>query len=358
MSKKTDIHLLHEMITIPSPSGFEDQIADYIKEYVINLNIPNSKVHIDKQKNTIVEVKGKDSSKTVLVDAHSDTIGFIVSNVGRYGNVSINYIGGGCSTILSARTLRILSQKGPVNAIVDRKHSHLIADEDEENIYVPCDAEVDLGTKDRDKILKKIDIGDPVVFEPSFRHLTDDYYSGYGFDDKAGCFILMKCLESFKKNKPACDVVFLFSAQEETGSSKIFPVVKKYKPALVIELDVTFATDYGDFDGMASQAGRCDLGKGIAIYRGVDIFRPGVNLCETIAKKEKIPFQKQAGEGSIGYTSLEVTDNEYGIYAMVLGIPVRNMHAPVEVINYKDLITGTKLLYEFLIDKKLSIILE
>jgi len=293
-----------------------------------------------------------------MLDAHSDTIGFIISNIGRYGNISMNYIGGGCSTILSARSLRILTDKGPVNAIVDRQHSHLIGDEDDENIYIPFMAEVDLGVKDTEKIKKIVDIGDPVVFEPSFRHLTGDYYSGYGFDDKAGCFMLMKCLEKFKTVKPECNLVFLFSAQEETGTSKIFPVVKKHKPDLVIELDVTFATDYGDFDSTSAQAGKCDLEKGISLYRGVDIFEKGVKLCKEIAKTKKIPYQKQAGEGNIGYTSLTVTDQEYGIYAMVFGIPVRNMHAPVEVINYKDLISGTKLLYEFLTHKKLTTILE
>ena len=206
--------------------------------------------------------------------------------------------------------------------------------------------------------MKKIDVGDPVVFEPGFRHLSDDYYSGYGFDDKAGCFMLLKCLEQFKKVKPTYNTIFLFSAQEETGSSKIFPVVKKYKPSLVIELDVTFATDYGDFDMMSAQAGKCELGKGISLYRGVDIFQKGVELCEEIAKEKKIPYQKQAGEGSIGYTSLEVTDNEYGIYAMVFGIPLRNMHAPTEVVHYQDLLTGTKLLKEFLTNKKLKDILD
>lgn len=355
MSKIKDIAILEELINIPSPSGFEKQIAEYIQKYALQF-LPKSCVNIDFQNNVIVKIAGK-TNKTILVDAHSDEIAFLINNVNKSGKISVRYIGGGDSTILSARNLQILTKRGRINAIVDRKHSHLVADEDDENIYAPHYAELDIGTKNRNEILKQISIGDPVIFEPNFRHLTGNYYSGYGFDDKSGCFILMKSIAYLAKNKPECNVIFLFSSQEETGTSKIFPVIRKYKPSLVIEADVTFATDYGEEDDMEKEVGRCHLGEGISLYRGVDIFQAGVELCEGIAKRNKIPFQIQAGEGAIGYTSLEVTDCLEGIRAMVFGIPLRNMHAPVEVIHYMDLINGSKLLNKFLTSKKLSNIL-
>lgn len=355
MSKERDIEILHELINTPSPSGFERPIAEYISS-VVKEFIDEKQVNIDFQNNVIVQIPGR-TNKTILVDAHSDEIGFIIGNVDKWGKISMRYIGGGDSTILSARNLRILTKKGIINAIVDRKHSHLVYDEDDENIYVPQDAEVDIGIKDRDKILKEVEIGDPVVFEPGFRHLINDYYSAYGWDDKSGCFILLKAIEFFSKHKPECNLIFLFSAQEETGTSKIFPVLNKYKPNLVIELDVTFATDYGEEDEMEREVGRCKLGEGLSLYKGVDIFREGVSLCEEIAKKNKIPYQVQACEGAIGYTSLDATDKHEGIRAMVFGIPIRNMHSPVEVLDYKDLLSGAKLLSKFLNSKRLGEIL-
>jgi len=356
MNKERDIEVLRELIDIPSPSGFEKPIAEYIKSAVPEF-VDEKQITIDFQNNVIVEIEGRNKDKTVMIDAHSDEIGFIIGNVDKWGKISMRYIGGGDSTILSARNLWVLTKKGIINAIVDRKHSHLIYDEDTENIYAPEDAEVDIGIKDRDKILKEVAIGDPVVFEPSFRHLTDDYYAGYGFDDKSGCFMLLKSIEYFSKHKPEYNLVFLFSAQEETGTSKIFPVIRKHKPSLVIELDVTFATDYGEADEMEREVGRCKMGEGISLYKGVDVFKEGIDLCENLAKKNKIPYQVQACEGAIGYTSLDTTDFECGIRAMVFGIPLRNMHNPVEVINYKDLISGTKLLNKFLASKQLSKIL-
>ncbi len=355
MTKERDIEILHELVNTPSPSGFERPIAEYISNLVKEFVTP-SLITIDFQNNVIVQIPGR-TNKTVLIDAHSDEVAFIITNVDRWGKISMQWIGGGCSTILSARNLRILTDNGIINAIVDRKHSHLIWDEDTENIYVPEDAEVDIGIKDRDKILKEVSIGDPVVFEPGFRHLTNDYYSAHGWDDKSGCFILLKTIEYLSTHQPECNLIFLFSAQEETCTSKIFPVLKKYKPDLVVEVDVTFATDYGEEDEMEREVGRCKLGKGLSIYKGVDIFKEGIELCEDIAKKNKIPYQIQATQGNIGYTSLITTDKNEGIRAMVLGIPLRNMHAPVEVLNYKDLISGSKLLNKFLNSKRLGKIL-
>lgn len=349
---ETNIKLLKDLIDIPSPSGFERNISEYIYDNLTKF-LPSDSVKIDFQNNVIVNIKGK-SNKTILIDAHLDEIGFIITNVDKWGKISISYIGGGDNTILSARNLRILTKNGAINAVVDRKHSHMIYDEEFENIYQTHYAELDIGIKDREKILKLVAIGDPVVFEPGFRSLSYDCYAGYGFDDKAGCFMLIKAIEEISKKQPEHNLIFVFSSQEETGSSKIFPLIRKFKPNLVIEFDVTFATDYGEEDDMEREVGRCILGDGIVLYKGVDIFNEGVLLCEDIAKRNKIPYQIQAGEGRIGYTSLEVTGMECGIRAMVFGIPLRNMHSPVEIVNYADLINGTKLLLKFLNSKRLD----
>lgn len=348
-----DINILETLINIPSPSGYETQIAEYIKQELSKV-LSCKNIVIDDQKNVIVKIIGK-TDKTVIIDAHSDEIGFIITNVNRWGQISINYIGGGDSTILSARHLNILSQNGIVPAVVNRKHAHLVYDEDMENIYSPEQADVDIGIRDRDKIFKLIRIGDAVVYRPNFRKLQDNYYCGYGFDDKSGCFLLIETIKNIVKTKikPDCNLIFVFSSQEETGNSKLIPVVRKYQPNLVIEADVTFATDYGEVDELEMKVGRCNLNEGIVLYRGVDLDENCWELATSIAENKKIPYQVQAGYGRIGYTSLEVTGEAKGVKALVWGIPLRNMHAPTEIINLNDLITGSKLLKHFLLSKKL-----
>lgn len=346
--------LLNSLLNIPSPSGYEREIADFIYGYLSQF-VPEGQMEIDKYNNVIVTFDNG-SDKTVMIDAHSDEIGFMVGNVDKYGSISLQYIGGGDTTILSARHLDILTEKGIVPAVVDRKHSHIVADEDDENIYHETDADVDIGTRDREAILRKVKIGDPVVYRPSFRELTNGYFTGYGFDDKSGCFILIKSIEQLVKSrvKPQVNIVYVFSAQEETGTSKLFPVVHKIKPDLVIEADVTFATDYGDRDGMERECGKCELGKGTSLYRGMDVDETCWKLVTDIAKRRKIPYQVQACTGNIGYTSLAVVNEGLGCKALVWGIPLRSMHAPTEIIHMDDLVSGAKLLTYFLQSKKLK----
>jgi len=353
MKKLTDAELLESLVRIPSPSGFEEDIADFIYGYVSQY-VSDDMIEIDSQNNVIVTFNNG-SDKTVMIDAHSDEIGFMVNNVDRLGSISLEYIGGGDTTIISARHVKILTDNGVVNGVVDRKHSHLTADEDDVNIYHPSDADVDVGLRDREKILKMVQIGDPVVYQAEFKALTTDFYAGNAMDDKAGCYLLMRTIEQLAKNvnKLNTNVVFVFSAQEETGTSKLVPVVRRIKPNLVIEADVTFATDYGSEDALEKEAGRCELGKGISLYRGVDIDKKSWSLVTDIAKKSKIPYQVQACCGAIGYTSLSVTGEGYGVKALVWGIPLRSMHAPTEIIHMKDLNSGAKLLTKFLQSKKL-----
>jgi len=348
---------LNELILIPSPSGFEFYIADYIKNQLLKY-LPEGHIEIDFQKNVIVKIDGEDTSKTVMIDAHLDQIGFVVTNISKEGLLTINYLGGSDATILSARQLNIVTDYGIINAVVDRKHSHLVYDEDDEGIYDLADAQIDIGIRKFDVVSKHVKIGDPVVYKPHFYKLINDYYSGYGFDDKAGCSVLLNTIQKLAKSgkKPPTNLIFVFSSQEETNT-KLFPVARKYKPDLVLSVDVTFATDYGLQEDLDRQAGRCELDGGSVIYRGLGLHEPGFKLLEDIAKKHKLKFQNQANADNAGYTSLMVAGELEGIKALVIGIPLRNMHTPVEIICLKDLMNSAKLLEHFVLSPNLSEIL-
>jgi len=247
--------------------------------------------------------------------------------------------------------------------VTSRKHGHLIEDEEEERLVHIKDLQLDIGIRGRKKVLGRVRIGDPVVYTPHFKLLINDkhqgqYVAGYGMDDKTGCYLLIqtikrvsKTLQKLKINIPT--LIFTFSAGEETGRSKTKNLIKQYNPNLFIEVDVTFATDYADYydDEIEREVGRCELGKGIVLYRGVDIYRNALRLMESISKHYKIRVQYQASTGLHGYTHPQCTKG------LILGIPLRNMHTPTEVVNLKDINYGVDLLHHFLIHRKLSHIL-
>lgn len=355
----SQIKLLENLVKIPSPSGFEDKIAEFIKQTVLQY-VPKTRVSIDHQHNVSVVVPGI-SKKRIMIDAHSDQIGFIVTNIDRKGFISLQYIGGGDTTILTARDLIILTDKGKINAVINRKHSHLVEVDESDTICAKMhEAAVDIGVRSRRKVQAVVKIGDPVVYRPSFRHLREGFYSGCGMDDKAGCFVLLETIKNIlkSKKKPPVTLVFTFSGQEETGGQKCRPLVKRFRPNLFVEVDVTFATDWEDDDDLERASGKCELTKGPVLYRGVDIDKSCFKLMNSVARIKKIKKQYQAAIGGDGYTSTELTHEQEGIRALILGIPLRNMHTPVEIINTRDLNSSIQLLTNFLMHRKIESVLE
>jgi len=347
-----EIKQLENLITVPSPSGFEGYIADYIKDQVLEV-LKEGNVEVDFQKNVIVKIDGVDTSKTIMIDAHLDQIGYVVTNISKEGLLSIGMLGGSDSSIISARHLNIITDGGIINAVVDRTHSHLVYDEDDENVGNLSDAQIDIGVRRFDEVSKYVKIGDPVVFHPHFYKLMEDFYAGYGFDDKAGCWVLLNTIKKFAKSKPPINIVFVFSSQEETGT-RLPTIVNRFNPSAIISIDVTFGTDYGFGDVLDRQVGTCELGNGGVIYRGLGLDKEFYLALEKTAITKKLPFQTQANAISGGFTSLMVSSELNGIKASVIGVPLRNMHTPVEIICLKDLMNVSKLLTSFLKNPKIS----
>ena len=356
--KKNQIKLLESMVEIPSPSGYEEEIAEFIKYRLLKF-LPKSKVSVDFQNNVTAVIPGT-SDKVVMIDAHLDQVGFTVVNVDRKGFISLHYIGGGDKSILSARDLVILTDKGSINAVVNRRHAHLVDEESDADVGSMIEAAVDIGPRSRKKVLSAVKIGDPVVYQPVFKHLRESFYAGPGMDDKVGCFVLLEAIKEIvkSKKKPIPTLVFVFSSQEETWGKKLRPIVKKYKPDLFIEVDVTFATDWEDEDDLQREVGRCDLCAGPVIYRGVEIDKACFKLVSSVARTHKIKTQIQASAGSIGYSSTEVTHEGDVVKALIFGIPLRNMHTPVEIISMRDLNYTIQLLTKFLLHRRIVKVLE
>ncbi|MHA1286344.1 MAG: M20/M25/M40 family metallo-hydrolase [Candidatus Thorarchaeota archaeon] len=355
--KKKDIELIQDLVLIPSPSGFEEEIAEYIKQRLLKI-LPKSAVTVDRYHNVTAVLKGS-AHGVVMVDAHADQVGFMVTNVDRKGFISLQYIGGGDRSILSARNLLLLTDKGRVHAVVGRRHAHLVDDEQDADVTTMIEAAVDIGPRSRKSVQSIVKVGDGAVYAPSFHQLRESYYAGCGMDDKVGCWVLLDTIKAIVKSRKARPtIVFTFSVQEETYGKKLRPILRKYNPDLFIEVDVTFATDWEDDDDLEREVGKCELGKGPVIYRGVQIDKKCFKLAAVVAKATKNRIQVQADPGSIGYTSTEVTHEGDGIRAMIFAVPLRNMHTPVEVIHTRDLIRTSELLSSFLLHRKLVKILE
>jgi len=352
---KHRVKLLKTLVEIPSPSGYEGRIVNFIKKYLSNY-VSSKNMEVDFHNNLVVTIKGEESTKRIIIDAHADTIGFLVNNIDKEGYISLIPLGGIDKTIIRGRNILILTDTFDIEGVIGLKPIHLIDDEETEIPNKIVGVTADIGVRKRKHVKRFIKIGDPVVFEPSFRKLLENYVTGYGFDDKAGCFVLIETIKEIVQNKliPPYDLYFTFSAQEEIGCKGAKELVCRIRPNLFVGVDVTFATDVEEVS--ERETGRCELGKGIVIYRGVNIDRQCTKLMLSLARENKIKVQFQA-TNSVGYNADEVAHKVGGIRVVNLAIPLRNMHSPVEIINLRDLEFGIKLLKLFLTSKKLKDIL-
>ncbi|KKL97169.1 hypothetical protein LCGC14_1837160 [marine sediment metagenome] len=347
-----DIKLLNSLLKIPSPSGFETTLANHIKK-ILSRIIPKNQIEIDFHNNVIATIKGK-TDKVVMIDSHLDELGFLVNNINKEGYISLISVGGRDVTLLRGRNIVIISDKGVINGVIGTKPIHLIDNEKDEPPEYTCDVTVDVGIRKKKEIEKYFKIGDPVILKSNFTHLLGNNYSGAGFDDKAGCFVLIKIIENIVTKcgiVPTNTLKFTFSSQEEVGCKGALELVNKYKPDLFIGIDVGFATDTADTS--EKEVGKFELGKGIGIHRGINIYKPVNELLVKIAKENKIKTQFLATTGcdtNAGY----IANKEGGIKVLDLGIPLRYMHSSIEVINIKDLISGSNLLTKLLLSKRIG----
>jgi len=345
-----DYSRLKKLISIPSPSGFEKKLIDYIQKEL------GKNCEVDYHNNLVFTLKGKNPDKIVMIDAHADQLGFLINNVDKEGMITLCPIGGHDLSLIRGRSVTVISDKGTFNGVIDVKPIHLMDSYNDEVPDKTTDVCLDLGIRKRDKVLKYIGIGDPVVLKPVYDDLLENYVTGSGFDDKAGCFILMEVIKAIKKlkRKPEVTLKFVFSSQEEVGCFGSREVARKTNPDLFIGVDVGFATDYPNVE--EKEPGLCSLGSGMIVAKGINIYRPAVSLLETISKRNKIPIQYVATDGT-GTNAGSVSHACGGFRILDLGIPLRNMHSPVEVLHKKDLESSIKLLTKLLLSKRLGDIL-
>lgn len=347
ISKEKDLKLIKKMIETFSISGKESFLSYFIEDIINDiqdesLSTSDLDISLDKFNNVTVKIKGQSDNITML-DAHLDQIGFVISGISKDGMLSCYRIGGCSLGATEAREFVILAENREIPCIANKKHMHLIKDEKKDLPEHTYDIVFDIGCKSKEEAEKLVEIGDYIGYKPTFGQLQNNLIYGTALDDKIGCFMLLKIFKNIL-NSPELlknTIIFSFSAQEETGITRLKNLIKKYQPKKVIEFDVTFASDYGSVE--EKQVGKCNLGDGIVLYVGNLCDQETKNKLSKITKENNIKLQKQVLNGSGGYNSDAVYDLGEDADVTIIGIPLRNMHSPVEICSMDDVYSGIKL---------------
>ena len=270
---------------------------------------------------------GKDNAPLLLLEAHADEIGFVVTHVDDQGFVHVASCGGIDRRVLAATEVTVLCDP-PLCGVFCSTPPHLAGDD---NKLKPLDEMgIDVGLS-ADEAKACISQGTRVAFRANACEFGEYRLSSKALDNRAGCAAVIRALEILKNENLTCDVAALFAVQEEVGGAGAVVGDFSLEPQAAIVTDVSFAVTP---DATAHKCG--ELGKGAMLGMAPSLDRELTEQIREIAKRDDIPLQYEVMGGSTGTDADGIYVSRYGVRTALLSIPQRYMHTPIEVVDVRD----------------------
>ena len=351
MAFESDFQIIKNLTETQAWSGDESKIRDYIREIVEPYC---DKIEIDILGNLFCFIYGKANEKEsklkILLDAHIDEIGFIVRYIDKNGFIRFTQVGGQNPRILPGQKVTIHSSSGEeIIGIIGETPIHLIKQEDRKKPIKMEELFIDVGMASADEVKKYISVGDYVILKQEcVAFKGNKRICSKAFDDRAGCFVLIKLIMELSKEKDKLDkdLIFEFASQEEIGVRGATVGAYKISPDIGVVVEVSHAID---FPGISKDKHyECSLGSGVSIKVGPNLYPKLTKLLINISKEEDIPFTLIAEPRPTPTDARAIQMTKYGIPCALVSVPLRYMHTNVEVIEYQDLLHTISLLKSFI----------
>ncbi len=326
----TTIELLEKLTSPAGVAGEESSSFEALK----GLFSLYGDVSCDTAGNIIIHRNGK--GKHILLDAHLDTIGFVVTGITDNGFVRVQKVGGVDMRTIEGMELTLHGEKD-IYGVVCTVPPHL--SNGENKVSTDGTAVVDVGMS-KEETEKVISIGDRASFRSNFSVLNENRVSSPYIDDRGGIAVLLKALEYTNTEN---EITFVCSAQEETGGAGATCSAYNVNADLSVAVDVSFATTP---DSKDIECGKMNGGAMIGYSPILD--RAFSDMLVEIAKEKDIPYQKEIMNGRTGTNADHITISKGGIPSALVSLPIRYMHTPVETIDVRDIEASAKLIAEFI----------
>ncbi len=280
----------------------------------------------------------------ILLDAHLDQIGLIVTSVDEDGFLKVSKCGGADIRVLAAAEVTVHG-KEDIFGIIISTPPHLSKPEDSGKAKGFDEIAVDIGMK-REDAVKTVSPGDRITFNGGFSKLLGNRVASPSIDDRAGVAAILRCLEMLEGKKINCKISVMFSVQEETGGSGAQTGAFSACADEAIAVDVSFASAPG-----ISGEKYAELGGGTMIGFAPSLDYGMSRMLSDIAEKKNIPNQPEVMGGKTGTNCDEIQISGKGVRTALLSIPLRNMHTAVEVCDLEDIENTAKLMAEYIIGR-------
>ena len=328
--------LLAKLCEVAGAPGHENRVRKIVLEEIDSYV---DDISVDNMGNVIAFKKGKES-KRVMIGAHMDEIGFIVTHIDDKGFVYFHTLGGFDPKTLTAQRV-IIHGKKDVIGVMGSKPIHLMNAADRQKVPTTKDYFIDTGL-DKKSLEKIVGVGDTITRERKMIEMGD-CLNCKSLDNRVSVFILIEVLKQIK-TIPPYDIYAVFTVQEEIGIRGANVSSMQINPDFGFGLDTTIAWDT---PGSTKQEQVSALGDGACIKvmdsSTVCDYRM-VAYMKEVAKKNKIKTQLEILPAGGTDTSGIQRMNPGGSIAGAVSIPTRHIHQVIEMVNKKDVKASIELL--------------
>ena len=318
------LDMLKTICSIDGTSGDESVVREFIRS-----NITADEVKVDNLGNLIVFKKGKKTPKNkVMLAAHMDEVGFMVTDVTEDGFLRFGAVGGVDPRVVLGRAIRF--QNGTLG-VVGTKATHQLSADERKKAPDFTEMYIDIGVSSREEAEKLVFRGDTACFDSDFFIFGDGFVKGKAIDDRAGCLIMMDMINS----ELEYDMWFAFTVQEEVGTRGAKAASFTVAPDIALVLETTTACDIA---GVGGDKRVCQLGKGCVVSymdRSTVYDRELYKLAFDTAEKIGVPVQTKTVVAG-GNDSGAIHVSRSGVRTCALSVPCRYLHSPSCVIKQSD----------------------
>lgn len=337
------LKLLKSLSEVQGISGDEKCVAKIVKEELKDI----ATFEYDNLGSLISYLNKDAKSPKILITAHMDEVGFIVSSIMDNGMIRMSPIGGWWNHVVLAEVMTLKTREGKTYiGVTGAQPPHGMSPEMRNKVLDTKDLYLDLGLKDRQMALDLgIRLGDTITPTQDFRILNDGKtLLGKAWDDRACVALSIDVMKELKKRNSKANLVFAATVQEEVGLRGAKTASYHVKPDIAFALDVTMSYDLPGADHNLDTK----LGNGVAlsVKDGSVIAHRGLfDFVENIAKKYDIKYTYDFLSAG-GTDSGEIHKQFDGIINMTISLPCRYFHSHVSLINIDDYDNAVKLLVE------------
>ncbi len=326
------------------PSGFEGAaqgVRDLLEPLV-------DECYTDRSGNLIGHRKAAvPGAKKMLLDAHLDEIGLMVTKIDDHGFLHFTNLAGFSPVSLPAAMVTVKGVR-PLPGVVATLPPHLLTEEEQKKPLSMKKMVIDIGYP-ADRARELVKVGDPIILRQGCADLLNDRVTGKALDNRAGVAVLLDVLERLSKMPLPVELYTVFSAGEEFNGFGARHAAWELAPDEALVVDVTHGTSNGTPKDKAFPLGSGAV-IGIAPILNGEVTAKLISLAEYF----ELPFAREAASGRTGTNSDHIATSRGGVPTGLVSIPLRYMHSGCEVADLKDMQACSRLISRYVLQGGVS----